>query len=105
MAEESRDSKKSQLPNYMNKSELVDTNLHAGGGVQVVDPVSYGQKEIMKVVSNKDILQGIECTPYQFLDSVDRRYIPGANLNDIGSTNNLRYLGEKYAQKVIGQMP
>ena len=105
MAEESRDSKKSQLPNYMDKNELVDTNLQAGGGVQVVDPVSYGQQEIIKVVSNKDLLQGIECTPYQFLDSVDRRYVPGANLNDIGSTNNLRYIGEKYAQKVIGQMP
>ena len=106
MAEGNKDSKKSTLPNYMRATDLVETNLFAGGGTQVVNPVSYGQKDIMSKVGEPDILQGIECTPYQFMDSVDRRYVPNGNdKNDIGSSMSHRYLGQKYAQKVISQMP
>ena len=105
MAEGNKDSKKSTLANYMTKDDLVETNLQAGGGVQVVDPVSYGQKDTMKIVANADLLQGIECVPYQFMDSVDRRYVPSGTSSDIGSIKNQQYLGQKYAQKVMGQMP
>ena len=106
MAEGNKDSKKSTLPNYMHATDLVETNLFAGGGTQVVNPVLYGQKDIMSKVGEPDILQGIECTPYQFMDSVDRRYVPNGNdKNDIGSSMSHRYLGQKYAQKVISQMP
>lgn len=96
---------KSELPNYLTQSELVETTRANGGGVQVVNPISYGNKGIQDIVSQPDILQGIECAPYQFMDTVDKRYTYQTEDNDLGISTVQRYLGQKYAQKVIGQMP
>jgi hypothetical protein len=96
----------STLPNYMNKSTLVSSNKSAGGGVQVINPALItGNKEAQNMLSSADILQGIECTPYQFMDSVDRRYTTNSITLDTGSSANCRYIGQKYGQKVISQMP
>lgn len=96
----------SSLPNYMSKSTLVSSNKDRGGGVQAIDPIYIStNSEAQKLASSIDLLQGIECTPYQFMDSVDRRYTASTMHTDIGSKDSCRYLGQKYMNKIVSQMP
>jgi len=90
------------LPNYMDKKSLIDSYYAAGGGgVQAINYKDYNQT-VANYMSSIDLLQGIECSPYQFMDTVDVRY----NLNTSkNTTTSFRYIGQKYAQKIMSQMP
>ena len=94
------------LPNYMTKTSLIDSYYTNGsGGVQTVN-LTGQNTDVANFMSSVDLLQGIECSPYQFLDSVDARYVYRASSNTSngpGSTN--QYIGQKYAQKILTQMP
>ena len=91
---------------------LFDENQKAGGGVQ---ELKINGNPVWEFISSPDLLQGIECSPYQFMDNVDGRYTRNTDFqsksNDIyskgytGTNTNHRYIGQKYAQKIMTQMP
>lgn len=56
---------------------------------------------------NMNSLSGVECMPYQFLPTVDRRY---TNSNMLDNTSNsdiklCKAIGRKYGQKIIERIP
>lgn len=81
----------------LSASNYLVTNINARSGVE--------SDYVEKLTVNS--LSGIEGIPYQFLPSVDRRidFSQSRALDTKDSFLEYKYLGRKYAEKIVAQMP